>query len=123
MQFPDYRPRRMRRSEPLRRMIRETRLHRDNLVYPLFVRPGEGIKTEIGAMPGNYHFSVDMLVDEVGQARDEGVGSVLLFGITANDPATFAAVALILIAVGSLACYAPARRAAKLDPMKVLRIE
>ena len=62
-------------------MVRETRLSRSDLIYPLFVRHGKGIRTEIGSMPGNYHFSVDTVVDEVGQAWDEGVRSVILFGL------------------------------------------
>jgi porphobilinogen synthase len=75
------RPRRLRRSAGIRDMVRETTLRVSDLVYPLFVRHGKGIKNEISAMPGNYHFSVDTLIEEVGQAREEGVGSVLLFGI------------------------------------------
>jgi porphobilinogen synthase len=62
-------------------MVRETRLHADDFIYPLFVRSGKGIKTEIGAMPGNYHFSIDRVVEEVGEAIEEGVRSVILFGI------------------------------------------
>ena len=82
--FPTARPRRLRRSAAIRDMVRETQLSADDFVYPLFVRQGQGVKSEIGAMPGNYHFSVDTLVDEVGQAREEGVRSVLLFGIPEN---------------------------------------
>jgi porphobilinogen synthase len=62
-------------------MVRETTLHASDFIYPLFVRSGTGIKNEISAMPGNYHFSVDRLVEEVGEAREEGVTSVLLFGL------------------------------------------
>jgi porphobilinogen synthase len=62
-------------------MVRETRLHADDFIYPLFVRSGKGIKTEIGAMPGNYHFSIDRVVEEVGEAIEEGIRSVILFGI------------------------------------------
>jgi len=65
----------------MRDLVRETSLDPDDFVYPLFVRQGDGIKTEIASMPGNYHFSVDRLVEEVGQAREDGVRSVLLFGI------------------------------------------
>jgi len=79
--FPVARPRRLRRSAPLRDLVRETTLDPTDFVYPLFVRAGSGAKTEIAAMPGQYQFSVDRLVDEVGQARDEGVRSVLLFGL------------------------------------------
>jgi porphobilinogen synthase len=62
-------------------MVRETILTRSDLIYPLFVRHGQGVRNEIGSMPGNYHFSVDTVVDEVGQAWDEGVRSVILFGL------------------------------------------
>ena len=79
--FPVTRPRRLRRSPALRDLVRETRLEPSDLIYPLFVRSGEGVKQEISSMPGNYHFSVDTLLDEVGQAWEEGIRSVLLFGI------------------------------------------
>jgi porphobilinogen synthase len=62
-------------------MVREARLDARSFVYPLFVRRGEGIRSEIAAMPGNYHFSVDRLVDEVGAAWEDGIRSVLLFGL------------------------------------------
>ncbi|HUC44459.1 MAG TPA: porphobilinogen synthase [Candidatus Sulfotelmatobacter sp.] len=79
--FPTTRPRRLRRSPALRELVRETRVHPGDLVYPLFVRSGKGVRTEIGAMPGQFHFSVDTLVEEVGAAIGDGVRSVLLFGI------------------------------------------
>jgi len=79
--FPVARPRRLRRSAPLRDLVRETTLEPTDLVYPLFVRAGAGAKIEIASMPGQHHFSVDRLVEEVGQARDEGVRAVLLFGL------------------------------------------
>ena len=79
--FPLARPRRLRRTAALRSLVRETTLGPGDLVYPLFVRPGAGVKTEIATMPGNYHFSVDRLVEEVGRAWDDGVRSVILFGI------------------------------------------
>ena len=59
MHFPEYRPRRVRRSEGLRRLVRETRLSVDNFIYPIFVEEGKGIRSEIGAMPGQYRYSVD----------------------------------------------------------------
>ena len=62
-------------------MVRETRLAPTDLVYPLFVRHGKGVRTEIGSMPEQFHLSPDTLVDEVGAAREEGVRAVLLFGI------------------------------------------
>ncbi len=82
--FPVNRPRRLRRTPSLRAMVRETSLEPSDFIYPLFVRPGKGIKSEISAMPGNFHFSVDRLVEEVGAARGDGVGAVMLFGIPAR---------------------------------------
>lgn len=79
--FPLARPRRLRRTPAIRDLVRETALDAKDLVYPLFVRPGEGIKSEILSMPGNHHHSVDRLVEEVGQAWEEGIRSVLLFGL------------------------------------------
>jgi len=79
--FPLTRARRLRRSAAIREMVRETRLDPGDFVYPLFVRQGRGIKNEISAMPNNYHFSPDTLIDEVGAAVAEGVPAVLLFGI------------------------------------------
>ena len=64
MQFPEYRPRRMRRSEGLRRMIRETRLSVDNLVYPLFICPGREVRRPISTMPGQSQVLVDQAVIE-----------------------------------------------------------
>ena len=75
------RARRLRRSAGMRELVRETRLDVRQLIWPLFVRPGQGIRDEIASMPGNFHFSVDRLVDEVGLAWDEGIRAVLLFGL------------------------------------------
>ena len=79
--FPLARPRRLRRTPVLREMVRETTLEPSDFVYPLFVRSGQGVRTEISAMPGNHHLSVDRLVEEVGAATEEGIRSVILFGI------------------------------------------
>jgi len=79
--FPTTRLRRLRRSAALRDMVRETRLVPTDFIYPLFVRHGKGVRTEIGSMPGQYHLSPDTLVDEVGAAIEDGVRAVLLFGI------------------------------------------
>lgn len=81
MNFPIYRPRRMRASENLRRMIRETRLSVDQLVYPMFVVHGNGVKREIPSMPGNYHFSPDTLTQEAKVVSSLGIPAILLFGI------------------------------------------
>lgn len=87
MQFPDYRPRRMRRTENLRRMIRETRLTRDSLIYPIFVVPGTGVEKEISSMPGQYNYSIDKAVECAQRAADLGVPAVILFGVPEDkDP-------------------------------------
>jgi porphobilinogen synthase len=87
MLFPDYRPRRMRQSEALRKMVRETALTVDDLILPLFAVDGKGVKTPIEAMPGNYRLSVDNLVKEARQASDLGIPAIILFGIpTKKDP-------------------------------------
>jgi porphobilinogen synthase len=79
--FPRVRPRRLRRTGVLRELVRETAVCPSDLVYPLFVRKGRGLRREIPAMPGQYHFSPDTLVEEVSSAWEEGVRAVLLFGI------------------------------------------
>jgi porphobilinogen synthase len=81
MGFPTHRPRRLRRSEALRRLVRETRLSPGQLIAPLFVCEGEGIQREIGSMPGCYHLSVDTLVEECRELAGLGVSGVILFGI------------------------------------------
>ncbi len=81
MYYPVYRPRRLRRTENLRRMIRETRLSVDQLVYPLFVVPGSGVQNPISSMPGVFQFSVDLLVKEVRSVAELGIPGVLLFGL------------------------------------------
>lgn len=81
MAYPTTRLRRLRQTETLRRMVRETRLTPDNLVMPLFVRPGKRVRNPIPSMPGNFQFSVDTLVEECKQIADAGVPAVILFGI------------------------------------------
>ncbi len=75
------RPRRLRRTPEIRNMVRETEVTTRDLVYPLFVKNGKGIKDTIPSMPGQYHFSVDTLVSEVGELRDFDVKSIILFGL------------------------------------------
>src|SRR2546426_9097496 len=75
------RPRRLRRTETLRALVRETRLLPDDFVYPLFVCEGEGVRREIASMPGVFNLSIDELVKEVEAARSVGVRSVILFGV------------------------------------------
>lgn len=81
MQFPQYRPRRLRRTENMRRMIRETRLSVDNLIYPLFVVPGEKVRRQVPSMPGVFQLSRDELVREAKEVAGLGIPAVILFGI------------------------------------------
>ena len=81
MPFPIHRPRRLRSSPKMRALVRETRLEPSQMVLPLFVCPGEGVKREIGSMPGNYQMSVDQLVAECAEVQSLGLGGVLLFGL------------------------------------------
>jgi porphobilinogen synthase len=82
--FPLDRPRRLRRTAVLRDLCRETTLDRSDFIYPLFVTEGDGVRQEIGSMPGQYRWSVDRLLEEVGAAREDGVNAVILFGVPAN---------------------------------------
>ncbi|MEK6525392.1 MAG: porphobilinogen synthase [Nitrospirota bacterium] len=81
MAFPRHRMRRLRQSEPLRRMVRETRLSSSDLIYPLFVTEGRDRRQEIGSMPGQYRLSVDLLVKEAAEVKLLGIPAVILFGI------------------------------------------
>ena len=81
MFFPENRPRRLRRTETLRRMVRETSLSVNDFIYPLFIVPGRGVRDPVGSMPGVFHLSVDSLVKEAEEVRDLGIPSILLFGI------------------------------------------
>lgn len=81
MQFPEYRARRLRKNESFRRLIRETRLSADDLVYPLFVVSGKNFKKPIASMPGQFQMSVDNIAKEARQAFELGIPAVLLFGI------------------------------------------
>jgi len=81
MSYPVQRLRRLRGSDTLRRMVRETRLHRDDLILPLFVVEGSGVREPVASMPGVSRFSVDQVVDEAKRVYDVGVPAVILFGI------------------------------------------
>ncbi|MGH9570366.1 MAG: porphobilinogen synthase, partial [Candidatus Angelobacter sp.] len=81
MAFPVTRLRRMRQSEPLRSLVRETRLEPTNLIYPLFICPGEGVRNEISSMPGVFNISVDEAVKESREAKSLGLGGIILFGL------------------------------------------
>ncbi|MCK9420700.1 MAG: porphobilinogen synthase [Nitrospirae bacterium] len=78
---PLYRPRRLRSNENIRRMVRETTLSPDDLIYPLFVVHGKGVKKEIVSMPGNYQQSIDNIVKDCEEVTKLGIPAVLLFGI------------------------------------------
>ena len=81
MQFPDYRPRRMRQNEGFRRMIRETLLTVDDLILPLFVIDGNNIANPIESMPGQYQYSIDNLIPQTQKAADLGIPAIMVFGI------------------------------------------
>jgi porphobilinogen synthase len=81
MSFPIHRKRRLRVSDAMRRLVRETQLTPSQLVLPLFTCPGEGVRKEIGSMPGNFQLSIDELVKECEGAHKLGIGGVILFGI------------------------------------------
>jgi porphobilinogen synthase len=81
MAFPTHRKRRLRVSESMRRLVRETHLEPSQFVLPLFTCPGEGIRKEISSMPGNHQLSVDELVKECEAVHALGIGGVILFGI------------------------------------------
>jgi porphobilinogen synthase len=76
-----FRPRRLRRSDPLRRLVRETHLRPEDFIYPMFAAPGREVRLEVPSMPGVYRLSVEHLVKEAGEAADVGVPAVLLFGL------------------------------------------
>ena len=81
MSFPETRPRRLRRTPALRRMVRETTLAPDNFIYPLFVCPGKGVRREVPSLPGQFHFSADEVVREAEEVAKLGIPSVILFGL------------------------------------------
>ena len=81
MSFPITRLRRLRQSESLRSLVRETQLTPTNFIYPLFVCPGEGVRKPIGSMPGVFNLSVDKAVEEAREAKSLGLGGIILFGL------------------------------------------
>jgi porphobilinogen synthase len=87
MSFPDVRMRRLRRTEALRRMCRETVLRRDDLILPLFVVEGSGVREPVASMPGVHRHSVDTLVNELKEVHDLGIPGVILFGIPTDKDA------------------------------------
>ena len=82
------RPRRLRRTETIRRLVRETRLTPDGFIYPLFVCEGRGVRREVASMPGVFQLSVDEAVKEAAAAQADGVAGVLLFGLPDRKDAT-----------------------------------
>jgi porphobilinogen synthase len=81
MPFPIHRMRRLRVSEPIRRLVRETRLSPAQFILPLFICPGKGVRRDISAMPGHAQISVDEAVRECAEAQSLGIGGVILFGL------------------------------------------
>ena len=88
MPFPEERPRRLRRSERLRSLVRETRLTPDRLIYPLFVAPGRGVRREISSLPGCFHLSADEAAREASEVEKLGIAGVILFGLPEGKDAT-----------------------------------
>lgn len=87
MSFPIDRPRRLRKNQNMRRLVRENRLSVDDLVQPYFVVHGENIKKEISSLPGQYHFSADKIAKETSRIAKLGIPAIILFGIPENKDA------------------------------------
>ena len=87
MSFPKHRPRRLRRSEALRSLVRETRLTTAGLIYPMFVCPGAKVRTEVSSMPGVYQQSVDQIVEECREVEALGIPGIILFGLPESKDA------------------------------------
>ena len=87
MSYPTHRPRRLRRNEALRSLVRETRLTTANLIYPMFVCPGTKVRQEVSSMPGIYQQSVDQIVEEAREAESLGIPGIIFFGLPeTKDP-------------------------------------
>src|SRR5580765_1741551 len=87
MSFPTQRPRRLRRTEALRGLVRETRLSAAGLIYPMFVCPGTNVRREVGSMPSVYQQSVDKIVEECREVEGLGLLGVILFGLPESKDA------------------------------------
>jgi porphobilinogen synthase len=87
MSFPTQRPRRLRRSEALRGLVRETRLTTAGLIYPMFVCPGEKVRKEVSSMPGVRQQSVDQIVEECREVESLGIPGVIIFGFPESKDA------------------------------------
>ena len=81
MSFPTHRPRRLRRTEALRNLVRETRISTAGLIYPMFVCPGAKVRQAVGSMPGIAQQSVDQLLEECREVEQLGIPGVILFGL------------------------------------------
>ncbi|MFZ0410545.1 MAG: porphobilinogen synthase [Candidatus Acidiferrales bacterium] len=112
MTFPIHRPRRLRRTEALRGLVRETRLSAEGLVYPLFACPDSGVRTEVSSMPGVYQQSPDKIVEECREVAGLGIPAVILFGLPEKKDATGSEAAS---ANGAVQRSVDAIRKAKLD--------
>jgi porphobilinogen synthase len=110
--FPTERPRRLRRSEALRELVRETRLSASGFVYPMFACPGTKVRTEVSSMPGIYQQSVDQLVEECREVVALGIRAVILFGLPEKKDETGSEAAA---AHGAVQRAVEAIRKAKLD--------
>lgn len=88
MQFPQYRPRRLRANETIRSMVRETSLSPADFIYPLFVKPGVGMRDEVSSMPGVFQLSIDQLPAEIDELNSLGIPVVILFGLPSAKDAT-----------------------------------
>src|SRR6202453_2115763 len=84
MNFPAMRMRRLRRTEAMRSLVRETHLHPGALIYPMFLCPGEGVRKQIGSMPGVFNLSIDEAVKEAESCAALGLGGLLLVGLPAE---------------------------------------
>src|SRR3989441_5319360 len=88
MPFPEERPRRLRRNERLRALVRETRVTPDRLIYPIFVTPGRGVRRESSSLPGCFHLSADEAAREAREVEKLGIAGVILFGLPEGKDAT-----------------------------------
>jgi len=88
MTFPTHRPRRLRRTEALRGLVRETQLSTHGLIYPMFACPGKKVRTEVSSMPGIYQQSPDQIVEECREVADLGIPGVILFGLPEHKDET-----------------------------------
>ena len=112
MTYPVHRPRRLRRSEAIRGLVRETRLSAGGFIYPMFVCPGTNVRNEVSSMPGVYQQSVDKFVEECREVEQLGIPGVILFGLPERKDETGSEASA---ATGSVQRAIEAVRKAKLD--------